>query len=186
MLSIGKPMNGLTAVIVDDNNHLLEANQKGELCIAGGQLTMGYWNNPQRNAEAFLFININGAETRFYRTGDLCYFDESGDIMYSGRLDYQVKIQGYRIELGEIEHHARLGLNGLNAIAVAYNNAIDNTEIALFAEGNKENEKVLTDYLKSKMPHYMIPSKIIFIDELPLNTNGKVDRNVLKLQLVNN
>ncbi len=180
MLSIGKPMNGLTAIIIDDQNNILGNNKKGELCIAGPQLTIGYWKNSEKNAEAFFHLDIDGIKMRFYRTGDLCYFDDDGDIMYSGRLDYQVKIQGYRIELGEIEYHGREFLAGQNAIAVAYQNKIENTEIILFVEGQKFNETSLIEYLKSKMPHYMIPAKILFQDSFPLNANGKIDRNALK------
>jgi amino acid adenylation domain-containing protein len=183
MLSIGKPMNGLVGVILDENNKMLAPNQKGELCIAGPQLTKGYWKNPEKNAAVFVYLELNGISTRFYRTGDLCYFDGDGDIMYAGRLDYQVKIQGYRIELGEIEYHARAFLNGRNAVAVAYSNKIGNTEIALFVEGAEINEMNMVDYLKSKMPHYMIPSKILVHEIFPLNTNGKIDRNVLRNNL---
>jgi D-alanine--poly(phosphoribitol) ligase subunit 1 len=180
MLSIGKAMPGLTAIIKDDNNNILKAGEKGELCIAGLQLTPGYWNNPEKNKEAFLELNNEGIVQRFYKTGDLCYFDEDGDLMYSGRLDFQVKIQGYRIELGEIEHHAREFLAGQNAVAVAFENKTTNTEIALFVEGELTTMNELTTYLKSKMPPYMMPTKILVEKEFPLNTNGKIDRNILK------
>ncbi len=180
MLSIGKPMNGVHAIITDEARNILAAGSKGELCISGDQLTAGYWNNPEKNKESFFELELDGVTERFYKTGDLCYMDEAGDIMYSGRLDFQVKIQGYRIELGEIEHHARICVNGRNAIAVAFQNSTGNTEIALFVEGDLENPVLLTDYLKSKMPYYMVPTKIIRQDNFPLNTNGKVDRNKLK------
>jgi D-alanine--poly(phosphoribitol) ligase subunit 1 len=129
-------------------------------------------------------LNYNGASQRFYKTGDLCYFDEEGDIMYSGRLDFQVKIQGYRIELGEIEHHAREFLAGQNAIAIAFENKTTNTEIALFVEGNFAAVNELTGYLKSKMPPYMMPTKFLIEKEFPLNTNGKIDRNILRKLII--
>ena len=181
MLSIGRAMKGMTAVITDEHRNILPAESKGELCIAGPQLTPGYWNNPEKNKEAFFEMDFEGVKTRFYKTGDLCYMDTDGDIMYSGRLDFQVKIQGYRIELGEIEHHARECVSGKNAIAVAFQNTTGNTEIALFVEAVSADLAVLTDYLKSKMPYYMVPTKIICHPEFPLNTNGKVDRNKLKV-----
>jgi D-alanine--poly(phosphoribitol) ligase subunit 1 len=181
MLSIGIPMNGVTAIITDEERNILGKNCKGELCIAGDQLTAGYWNNPEKNEEAFFKLEMDGVPVRFYKTGDLCYMDDDGDIMYSGRLDFQVKIQGYRIELGEIEHHAREFMQGQNAIAIAFQNNTGNTEIALFAEGELNDKVKLTEYLKSKMPYYMVPTKIINETVFPLNTNGKVDRNKLKL-----
>lgn len=184
MLSIGKAMNGLTAIIKDDNNNILGTDEKGELCIAGPQLTPGYWQNPEKNSEAFIELEYNGTLQRFYKTGDLCYFDEQGDILYSGRLDYQVKIQGYRIELGEIEHHTREFLTGQNAVAIAFENKTTNTEIALFVEGELQSMSGLKAYLLSKMPLYMIPTKILVEQVFPLNINGKIDRNILKKLIV--
>ena len=117
---------------------------------------------------------------RFYKTGDSCFFDDEGDILYAGRLDYQVKIQGYRIELGEIEFHAREFLAGQNAIAIAFENKTGNTEIALFIEGDNADKDALTGFLQSRMPRYMVPAKVIFESKFPLNSNGKIDRNLLK------
>ena len=125
-------------------------------------------------------MELDQIPCRFYRTGDLCYVDDDGDIMYSGRLDFQVKIQGFRIELGEIEHHAREYLRGRNVVAVAFDNISANSEIAIFIECENTDKESLLNYLKSKLPYYMIPSKIIELTEFPLNANGKVDRNSLK------
>ena len=180
MLSIGKPLNGIVAIITDDERNILGVNQKGELCISGDQVTKGYWNNPEKNYESFFDQEVDGIQCRFYRTGDLCYIDSTGDIMYSGRIDFQVKIQGFRIELGEIEYHVREYVNGLNVIAVAFENDCGNNEIALFIEGELVDTSNLTEHLKSKIPYYMIPTKIFVIEEFPLNSNGKVDRALLK------
>ncbi len=185
MLSIGKAMHGLDAIIIDNKRKILATNQKGELCISGDQLTPGYWKNLVKNKESFFEIEFHGALTRFYKTGDSCYFDADGDIMLAGRLDYQVKIQGYRIELGEVEYHVRKFLNGQNAIAIAFANKMGNTEIALFIEGVFTEEKKLTEYLSSKMPFYMVPTKIMTEDSFILNTSGKVDRIILKNRLTN-
>jgi len=183
MLSIGKPMPGVDAIIVDEDLNILETNQKGELCIGGDQVTPGYWKNPEKNRDSFFEKKINRLSARFYKTGDSCYFDKDGDIMLAGRLDYQVKIQGYRIELGEIEYHAREFLKGQNAVACGFNNQMGNTEIALFIEGSPINEKMLLVYLNSKMPFYMIPTKILVESAFPINTSGKVDRIILKSKL---
>ncbi len=183
MLSIGKAMPGLNAIIIDDEGKCLGVNQKGELCISGEQVTPGYWKNPEKNKESFFDMETDGTLTRFYKTGDSCYFDSDGDIMLAGRLDYQVKIQGYRIELGEIEYHAREFLTGQNAVAVAFTNAMGNTEIALFIEGALQSEPELLHHLNTRMPYYMIPTKILAEGTFPINTSGKVDRIKLKSQL---
>lgn len=184
MLSIGKVMNGISALIKDESGNILGPNQKGELCITGDQLTTGYWNNTEKSAASFFEMKREGKTCRYYKTGDSCIIDDEGDILYSGRLDSQVKIQGNRIELGEIEFHACEFLAGLNTVAVAYENLIGNNEIALFIEGESADTKSLIDYLKSIMPNYMIPSKILIRKEFPLNANGKIDRNTLKRSII--
>ncbi len=186
MLSIGKPLSGIEALILDENHNEVGQGEKGELTIAGDQLTPGYWNNPAKSAEVFFEKEMGGKMRRFYKTGDLCFTEEDGDILYAGRIDYQVKIHGYRIELGEIEHHAREFLKGQNAVVVPYENAMGTTELALFAEGSSHESNRLSAYLKSRLPGYMVPSKIFSVEVFPLNSNGKVDRNKLKSTLDGN
>jgi D-alanine--poly(phosphoribitol) ligase subunit 1 len=180
MLSVGKIMNGLRAIIIDEERNILETNEKGELCISGGQLTPGYWNNTSKNAESFFEMEIGGTHCRFYKTGDLCYQDNEGDIMYSGRLDFQVKIQGYRVELNEIGYHTREFLQGENAIAIGFENVTGNMEIALLVEGELSDTDILLEYLKSKLPYYMVPTKILVSKKFPLNSNGKIDHIMLR------
>lgn len=180
MMSIGKPMSGLKAIIIDEESKVLGENATGELCISGDQITPGYWKNKEKNKESFFEIRFMDHSERYYRTGDSCYIDEDGDIMLIGRLDHQVKIQGYRVELGEIEYHARKYLNGQNAAACTFSNSLDNIEIALFIEGKTIADNGLVNYLKENLPHYMIPTRIIFKSIFPLNNNGKVDRIELK------
>jgi D-alanine--poly(phosphoribitol) ligase subunit 1 len=183
MLSIGKPMSGLSAVIIDDEKRILGQNQKGELCISGDQVTPGYWKNVGKIAESFFELKEDKLIKRYYRTGDVCYFDDSKDLMLIGRLDQQVKIQGFRVELGEIEYHARKFLNGHNAVALSFENRMDNVEIALFLEGEVQVANNIIDYLKIHLPYYMIPTKLISLEQFPLNANGKIDRNILKGRL---
>ena len=103
--------------------------------------------------------------------------------MLYGRLDSQAKIQGYRAELGEIEFHAREYLNGNNAVVLTFTNSIGNTELALFIEGAIINTIPLIDYMKTKLPFYMIPTKVLIEQEFPINTNSKVDKIKLKEKL---
>jgi D-alanine--poly(phosphoribitol) ligase subunit 1 len=177
ILSIGKSMTSGQMIIVNDENLEISEGQQGELCLSGGQLTPGYWNNPEKNNEVF-FTDNQGA--KFYKTGDICFKDSEGDIMYSGRSDNQVKVQGYRVELGEIEHYARESLKGQNAIAIAFENLTGNMEIALFVESELADTSIILEYLKSKMPYYMVPAKILLNKKFPLNSNGKTDRIMLK------
>jgi len=180
MLSIGKPMKNVKAIVVDENGNVLSKGEKGELCICGEQVSPGYWNSPEKNALAFFEKEWNGTTERFYHTGDLCYIDDEDSLMLYGRLDSQAKIQGYRVELGEIEHHARQYLNGNNAVVLTFINSIGNTELAIFVEGEKIDIAALTDHLRNKVPWYMVPTKIAVEKEFPLNPNGKVDKRRLK------
>ncbi len=186
VLSIGKPMKGAYTIIVDNSNAIVPQGKKGELCLAGEQLTKGYWKDPKKNKTSFFTIEYNNTLTRFYRTGDLCFIDEDGDIMYSGRVDFQAKIQGYRVELSEVELYAKEGLHKMNAVAITFTNGIGNLEIGLVIEGAKINTTPLLDHMKSKMPSYMIPTKIKFIASFPLNSNGKIDRNKLSTLFIEN
>jgi D-alanine--poly(phosphoribitol) ligase subunit 1 len=177
ILSIGRTMNSGNMIIIDDKGNITKNNELGELCLSGKQLSPGYLNNPEKNKESF-FIRDGIV---FYRSGDICYRDSDGDIMYSGRMDHQVKIQGFRIELGEIEFHASTFLKGKNIVCMAFENEQKLTEIAMFVESKEFDTKSLLDYMFSVMPSYMIPTRIIFVEKFPLNSNGKIDRNRLKL-----
>ncbi|MBR1785733.1 MAG: AMP-binding protein [Paludibacteraceae bacterium] len=180
IISIGKPLSNVQAIIIREDGALVEGQEKGELCVAGDQVTIGYWKNDDKNASSF--FEKDGK--RYYHTGDLCYWDRSGNIMYSGRIDQQAKIQGFRVELGEIEYHARKFYNNEHRVlAIAYQNTHNLTEIALFVEAEKEKTTDLIYYLRSKMPHYMIPTRILFEKHFPLNKSEKVDRNILKQKL---
>lgn len=179
IISIGKPLANCVGLILDENGNELPADEKGELCIAGDQVTAGYWNNEEKNQSCF-FIKDG---KRFYHTGDLCYKDEDGDIMYSGRLDHQAKIQGFRVELGEIEWHAREFLKDTNVVCMAFENAENLTEIAIFIESEQFDNAELIAYMRSKMPSYMIPTKWMYVPAFPLNANDKIDKVKLKAML---
>lgn len=180
IISIGRPLANVQAIIIREDGELVEGQEKGELCVAGDQVTPGYWKNDEKNANSF-FVRDG---VRYYHTGDLCYWHESANIMYSGRIDQQAKIQGYRVELGEIEYHARQFYGNTRRImAIAFQNVQNLTEIALFVESQAEDTEALEEYLQSKMPHYMIPTRILFEPTFPLNKSEKVDRNALKAKL---
>ena len=103
--------------------------------------------------------------------------DAEGDVMYVGRMDFQAKIQGFRVELSEIEHYATEFLGAdLHSLCVAFTNKLGNTEIGMAVEGEEFDTKDVIDYIKSKLPPYEVPTKILFFTQFPLNNNGKLDR----------
>ena len=175
-------MNGFTAVIIDENNTIISTPQKVELCISSSQVTSGYLSEADKNKTNFISLIVNEKKQQFYKTGDICYF-EKNLLMYLGRIDQQVKIQGYRVELSEIEFHAREALKGKNTVAVTYTHITQTKEIALFIEDENVDEIALKHYLKTKLPSYMIPSKYLLQKTFPLNSNGKIDRKTLALEL---
>lgn len=179
-LSIGTAMLHCTMLVVDERGSILPPNQSGEICLAGAQLTSGYWNDPQKNKEAFFEISRDDSPERFYRTGDLGYVDTDGDFMFQGRVDQQVKVQGFRIELAEIEHHARACTGVKQAVAVAVPNQDGNTELILCLESYQGDTADVLSALVDKLPSYMIPVRSINVPVFPLNKNGKIDRPALR------
>jgi amino acid adenylation domain-containing protein len=149
VISVGRAMKNGDMFILNENNEEAKPEERGELCLAGPQLSPGYWNNPEKNTESF--FEHNGK--RFYKTGDLCFMDTDGDIMYVGRMDFQAKIQGFRVELSEIEHYATefFGTEH-HSLCVAFTNKIGNTEIGMAVEGEKFDATPALDYIKSKLP----------------------------------
>ena len=186
LLSVGRAMEGTVTIIIDEEDRLVTAGNTGQLCLGGTQLTPGYWNNEEKNKEAFFTISYKGKTERFYKTGDVCMMDTDGDILYLGRSDSQVKVQGFRVELSEIEFYSQSFLKQLNTIAIACSDKIGNTEIGLVIESKEFDTIALSEYLKSKLPVYMLPRKILFKEVFPLNSNGKTDRNKLSVLFKSN
>lgn len=172
VISIGKDMPGNQHIIVDDNNLEVSCNNEGELCLAGPQLTSGYWNNKEKNQKSF--FDYKGI--RYYKTGDLCYKDNDGDIMYVGRKDFQTKIQGFRVELSEIEHYAFEAVDSkYTCVCVAFQKEGLAT-LGLAIECKEVDIDNVLNYIREKIPPYEVPSKILCIPALPHNVNGKIDR----------
>ena len=181
VISIGKPLNNVTYIIVDDHNNEVADFESGELAISGGQLTLGYWKNDKKNKASFFFKKIDYKLVRFYKTGDLCFKDNTGNYMFKGRIDFQVKIRGFRIELSEVEFHAKTKCTKkVNVVAIDVFNILGNAELALAIESEVFDTNEIMEHMKTKMPDYMIPAHIKFIQEFPYNSNGKIDRNKLR------
>lgn len=179
LLPIGYPCRNTDVLILNEGNRPCAIGEKGEICIRGSSLAMGYWNDPAKTAAAFVQNPLN---TRYpeliYRTGDIGHRDSTGLIFFDGRRDFQIKHLGYRIELSEIEHRV-LGVPGIANACVLYNS--EKKEIAVFFEPRNDEvtPSVIRKELATLFPKYMLPQKYLQMDELPRNPNGKVDRNGL-------
>lgn len=183
VLAIGKPLNNTKYIIVDAENNLVKNGESGELCISSPQVTTGYWKNEEKNKKSFFHKLIDGEKLRFYKSGDLCFEEKTGNFQYIGRVDFQVKIRGFRIELSEVEFYAKKSFeNKYNMIALDVMNNLNNAELALAVESDSEkvDSKAIVEYMKSRLPDYMVPNHIKFFDVFPLNVNGKFDRIALK------
>ena len=176
---IGYPCRNSDVFILNGDNKLAEPGEKGELCVRGSSLALGYYNNREKTAQVFTQnpLNPNYPEL-IYRTGDLVYRNEKNQIMFIGRMDYLIKHLGYRIELSEIEY-AVVSLSFIKNACVLYN--AGEKQITLFyeSEGKVEPARIIKE-LQTVLPKYMIPTAFHQLDEIPMNPNGKIDRNLLK------
>ncbi len=168
---IGRPIANTAIHIVDPAFRAVPVGVPGELLIGGVQPARGYHRRPELTAEKFI---PDESGSRLYRTGDLARWRPDGAIEYLGRIDFQVKIRGIRIELGEIE----VALADHPAVRAAVVLAVKDRLIA-YVVGEAESDS-LRDHLAPRLPEPMIPSAFVFLDEMPLSPNGKVDRNALK------
>lgn len=176
-LPIGKPANNTRILVLNEENQLVKKGEIGELCIAGSSLALGYYGEMEKTKEVFIQNPLNQCyKETIYRTGDLVQVNEYDELMYKGRKDFQIKHRGYRIELGEIET-AVSGIKGIHMNCCLYD--AECNSIILFYEGELE-ERGLTEILREKIPHYMIPQTTIKMENMPLNANGKIDREKLR------
>ena len=183
-LPIGYPCRNTDILVLDDEDRLVkEANVEGELCVRGTSLAMGYYNNPEKTAAAFVQNPLNKAYPEVIdRTGDIVCYSEEDLIMFKGRKDNIVKHQGYRTDLGEIEHVIINTLKLVKNGCIVYNQA--EKQITLFYEA--EEEVPVTEFRLSigkVLPKYMIPTAYHRLEQLQRNANGKIDRLFYKKQV---
>jgi acyl-coenzyme A synthetase/AMP-(fatty) acid ligase len=182
-LPIGFPYRNTDVLIITDENKLAEKGEEGELCVRGSSLALGYYNAPEKTAAAFVNnpLNRHYPET-IYRTGDIVSVNEREEIIFKGRKDTLVKHQGYRIELGEIEHIVVNSLKLVKNACCVYNR--QGKEIVLVYENDTEVEpNVFRKEILNVLPKYMIPTSYKFLEEMPRNPNGKIDRALLNQQI---
>lgn len=179
-LPIGIPYRNTDILILNDENKRCAINEEGELCVRGTSLAMGYYNNPEKTAAVFTQNPLNRSypET-IYRTGDMAYMREDGNIMFKGRKDNLIKHMGYRIELGEIEHVIENELKLVKHCCAVYQ--YSKKEIVLYYQNDEKlTEKSFRAVISKSFPAYMVPTIYVKMEELPRNTNGKIDRLLLK------
>ncbi len=172
---IGRPLPDLQVFILDQGDNLVPIGTPGEMYIAGEGLARGYLNQPALTAARFV-PNPFMSSMRLYKTGDLASWRADGDIDYLGRIDQQVKLRGFRIELGEIES-TLVALEGVREAAVIVRGQGEEQWLAAYLVGN---EQISIDWLRSQLrrslPDYMVPTTFTFLEQIPLNANGKLDR----------
>jgi D-alanine--poly(phosphoribitol) ligase subunit 1 len=179
-VAIGNPFTDTTVAIAKGDTQFASTGEPGELLLAGPQLALGYLDDAEKTAARFVVID----GTRWYRTGDLARCDENGVVHYLGRVDNQVKILGYRVELEEIECHLRDLTDCADVAVIAWPvEAGSASGVVGFVVNCKKSEETVREGLQATLPYYMVPSKIHFMPELPLNNNGKVDRGALRKML---
>jgi amino acid adenylation domain-containing protein len=169
---IGKPIPGVKVLIVNESNQPLPIGCIGEILLSGKSVIKEYLKTSQNNASKF--TNISGIDGLFYRTGDIGRLTGGGIYEYHGRTDDQVKLNGYRIELAEVEANIKK-IEYVDDAAVVIHSQNDNKQLIAFWVSNHE-EIDFTSELKKFLPLYMIPSRYIKLNSLPLNHNGKIDK----------
>ena len=178
-IPIGRPFHNTQILLLNDENKLAAPGEPGEICIRGTCLTLGYHRNPEKTNEVFVQNPLNDRYPELiYRTGDLGKWNERGELVFISRKDYQIKHMGHRIELGEIEVNVSM-VEGVRISCCIYDKSSD--KIVLYYVGDVEVKDLVT-ILRNKLPRYMIPSKVIQLDEMPFTANGKLDRVKLRTQ----
>lgn len=184
LVPIGRPFPGLGAALLDE--HLGPAGADGgELCVCGPQTSPGYWRDPEKTADRFVTLPGAGFPAeRFYRTGDRALRLPSGDYAYLGRTDHQIKVMGYRVELGEIEACLRADGAVVEAVAIGWPVAEGSASgLVAFVTGDGIDPEGLRQHARRSLPDYMVPAEIRVVPAMPLNANGKIDRNALTATL---
>lgn len=180
---IGRPLANTQVYILDQRRQPVPIGFAGELYIGGDGLALGYLHQPALTAERFVPDPFSSTpDARLYRTGDRCRYLPDGSIDFLGRLDHQVKIRGFRIELGEIEGvlGTHPGIQGAVVVAKESGGG-DKKLVAYVVVRDQPGPGVaeLREFLKEKLPDYMIPAAMVNLANFPLNANGKIDRQAL-------
>lgn len=175
---IGKPFPNEDVFLLDEGNRrITQADAVGEICVRGTALALGYYRNPEQNAAHFVQNPLNDRYPELiYRTGDLGRYDENGDLIFSGRKDFQIKYMGHRIELEEIEREMA-AMDGVERCCCLFDEK--RSRLKGFYVGTVDKETLYTA-MREKLPAFMVPGILRQVDRMPLTKNGKIDRKKLE------
>jgi|GEM_PF-1049508 len=180
LLPIGRPISNVSIYILDDHLKPVPLGVAGEICISGAGVGKGYLNDPSKTSESFILNPFSNGNGLIYKTGDLGRWLKDGSIDFIGRRDSQVEVRGYRVELGEIETALSEHDEIKECIVLDKTDDRGNTILIAFYVSEKEMEReTLLGFLRERLPHYMIPSRLVYLEELPMTPNGKADRDSL-------
>ncbi|MBD2435880.1 non-ribosomal peptide synthetase [Nostoc sp. FACHB-110] len=182
IVPIGRPIANTQIYILDKYLQPVPIGVSGELHIGGVGLGRGYWHQPELTQEKFIANPFTPGQL-LYKTGDLARYRDDGNIEYLGRIDYQVKLRGFRIELGEIEALLRQHPKVKEALVVAREDIPNHQRLVAYVVplNITFDSSELRDYLKEKLPDYMVPAVVVELSKLPLSPNGKIDRQALPI-----
>jgi amino acid adenylation domain-containing protein len=178
-IPIGRPISNTQIYILDSYMNPVPVGVNGEIYIGGAGLARGYLNRPDLTAERFIPNPFGEESLRLYRTGDLARYLPDGNIEFLGRIDDQVKIRGFRIELGEIESVLCSHGNISQAVIVVREDEPGHKQLVAYVVEEEDGSTMTTDlqeFLSKKLPDYMIPAFFVFMDKIPLTSNGKIDK----------
>lgn len=182
IIPIGKPVANTGLYVLDEFDQPCPIGIPGELHIGGVQLARGYWAREDLTSQRFVTCNHQGVKhSRLYKTGDLAFYREDGEIVYLGRNDFQVKINGVRMELGEIEAVIRTDNDIKDVVVVAENAGGNKVLIAYVVSDNPGEEagEALKALVADSRPPYYVPREVRFLNEMPLTVSGKINRKLL-------
>lgn len=181
VLPIGRPYDNYRVFLLGRDNMPVQQGEIGEICVAGPALALGYYNNRELTEKSFIQNPLNQRYNELiYKTGDYGRLCADGNIEFKGRIDRQIKHLGHRVELTEIDY-AALGLQSINEVCAMYHAAKET--IYLYYTGTATVKEIAV-YLRGKLPGFMIPRKMIRLEEMPRLANGKIDMQVLKNKML--
>lgn len=180
---IGRPIFNTKLFVLDKNKQICPIGVSGELVVSGENLARGYKNSPELNSSKFIKIkDLEGKSLKVYRTGDVAKWDENGELDFIRRVDNQVKIRGYRIELGDIEKKILENENVETAVVIINNINEGNKQLIAYVvlkQGLVTDSDSIKKRLMLNLPEYMVPTHVMVLDAMPLNSSEKIDRKAL-------